>query len=157
MMMKLNFMLIDDNKIDLFVNQKIIEKAETNANIKTFASANSAINYLKVLESSPRTQVIFAPDIIFLDINMPEMSGFQFLREFNKLKIKKKESIKIYMLSSSTNFEDVQKANKQKLCIGFINKPLTSQTIKNVLIQSRPFLTLFDYQDYDINLERSKV
>jgi CheY-like chemotaxis protein len=155
-MMKLNFMLIDDNKIDLFVNQKIIEKAVTNANIKTFASANSAINYLKVLESSPRSQTIFAPDIIFLDINMPEMNGFKFLSEFNKLEIRKKKSIKIYMLSSSTNIEDVQKANKQKLCVGFINKPLTSQTIENVIIQYRPFLTLFDYQNYDINLVEMK-
>lgn len=153
--MKLNFMLVDDNKIDLYVNQKIIEKVESNSNIRNFTNALSAINYLKLLETSPRCQAIFAPDIIFLDINMPELNGFQFIYEFNKLKIDKKENIKIYMLTSSTNIEDVKKAKKQRSCVGFINKPLTSKTITEVLFQYRPFLTLYDYQENDINLERS--
>ena len=151
--MKLNFMLIDDSKIDLFINQKIIEKVASNSHIRNFTSAVSAINYLKVLEGSDRCQTKFAPDIIFLDINMPELNGFQFINEFNKLKLEKKENIKIYILSSSTNTEDVQKARKQRSCIGFINKPLTLQAIEGILAQSKPFLTMYDYQEYDINAE----
>lgn len=131
--MKLNFMLIDDNNIDLFINQKIIENSKILSNIRAFTSANSAVKYLKGLEENTGINNINVPDVIFLDINMPEMSGFQFIREFNKLKIEKMKSIKIYMLSSSTYFKDVQKVKQEKTCIGYIVKPLTKETIDNVL------------------------
>lgn len=151
--MKLNFMLVDDNKVDLFVNQKIIEKVDSTSNIKSFTSAVSAINYLKILESSPRCQTIFAPDVILLDINMPKLNGFQFINEFNKLKIEKKNKIKIYMLTSSTNMDDVKKAKSQRSCVGFINKPLTAHTMTEILCQFKPYLIQYDYQEYDINLD----
>lgn len=151
--MKLNFMLVDDNKVDLFVNQKIIEKVDSTSTIKSFTSAVSAINYLKILESSPRCQTIFAPDVILLDINMPKLNGFQFINEFNKLKIKKKNKIKIYMLTSSTNMDDVKKARSQKSCVGFINKPLTPHTMSEILYHFRPYLMQYDYQESDVNLD----
>jgi len=150
--MKLNFMLVDDNKIDLFVNEKTIEKVGVSSKIKSFSNSVSAINYLKLLESNARCQSIFAPDIIFLDINMPLLNGFQFLREFNKLSIKKKESITIYILSSSTNIEDIQNAKKERSCIGFINKPLTLEMVEKIAIQSKPYLTIYDHEEHGLNL-----
>jgi CheY-like chemotaxis protein len=141
-------MLVDDNKVDLFVNQKIIEKVDTEIKVKTFTSAVSALNYLKILESSPRSQTIFAPDVIFLDINMPKLNGFQFLKEYSKLKIDKKNKIKIYMLSSSTNIDDINNAKKQKYCIGFINKPLMLSTIEEIIFQYKQDLIRIDFQ-YD--------
>lgn len=131
----MNFMLIDDNKIDLFISQQMIEKAQFNSNIKKFNDPNLAIEFLKNLDSDCLYQQMVIPDIIFLDINMPEMSGFEFLNKFNKLKNFNKKRVKIYMLSSSTNREDVQNAKKQKHCTGFINKPLISQSINNVLTE----------------------
>lgn len=136
--MILNFMLIDDNKIDLFINQKIIEKAKIHSIIKTFSSAVSAIDYLKSLKSlknKTSSSIDNVPDIIFLDINMPEMDGFQFISEFNKLMIKKKQPIKIYMLSSSNYYDDVQKVKKEKTCNGYINKPLTRAVLEKILAE----------------------
>jgi CheY-like chemotaxis protein len=151
--MTLNFMLIDDNHVDLFINRKMIEQADAHSNIRAFSSAKLALNYLKMLEGTSRCQSIFAPDVIFLDIDMPEMNGFQFITAFNTLAIKKKDRIKIYILSSSTRSEDVQRAKKKRSCVGFINKPLTPETIENIIIQFKAYRTTCDYLESDIGIE----
>ena len=147
--MKLNFMLSDDNKIDLFISHKIIEKVGAFSNIKKFTSAISAICCFKLLEITMLGQKKFTPDIIFLDINMPKINGFQFISEFEKLNIKEKEKIKIFILSSSTNTEDVQKAIEQQSCVGFINKPLTQPIIEEIVGHFKPYLTQYDCLNHD--------
>ena len=67
---------------------------------------------------------------------MPEMDGFQFLIEFNKLKNISNKCVSIYMLSSSTNPEDIQRAKHYRHCIGFLNKPLTYKSIENIIFNS---------------------
>ena len=102
--MKLNYMLIDDREIDLFINQKIIEKFSIESNFKTFTNAKLALEYLCSLDDQPGLESVFFPDIILLDINMPEMNGFQFLNAFSELNCEKLNTIKIYMLSSILDF-----------------------------------------------------
>lgn len=131
--MKLNIMLIDDNKIDLFVSQKIIKKTIDECSIRTFISASSAIKFLKILDVENSYKTLSIPDIIFLDINMPEMNGFQFLQEFNKLKNIKERPIKIYILSSSTNLQDVIKAKNESSCVDFISKPLITRDLNKIV------------------------
>lgn len=151
--MNVNIMIIDDSKIDLFVSQKIIEKVNSNCKIKPFSSANAALDFLKNLEDESR-QAMFIPDVIFLDINMPEMNGFEFLKEFNKLKNVSKKNIKIYMLSSSNNSQDIKKAESSDNCVGFVNKPLTTASLDTIIVRYRPYLEEFDYQAEDVNLKR---
>ena len=77
-------MLIDDNEIDNLINQKMIEAASITDNIYTHTGAKSAIEFLKNMEKLDVAEQVL-PDVIFLDIDMPLMDGFQFLDEFEKL------------------------------------------------------------------------
>lgn len=151
--MKVNIMLIDDNKIDLFVNQRTIEKLGVKSNVKIFSSGISAINALKNIKSKSDRKQTFIPDYILLDINMPEMNGFEFLKEFNKLDNSECKRIKIYMVSSSTNPQDIKKAENEKCCAGFIDKPLTVEKLDKILSSYRPYLKEYDFMDKDINLD----
>lgn len=129
----MNFMLIDDREIDLFINQKTIEKLPIDANFKTFTSANDAIDYLKTINSFSNLESKFIPDIIFLDMNMPNMNGFQFLNAFSTLNNELLESTRIYMLSSSTNNNEINTAEEHSACNGFVTKPLTIQHVERLL------------------------
>ena len=86
-------LLIDDNYIDNFVTRKILESGEFAEKVIVSQSAPDAINSLR--------SGAIKPDVIFLDIRMPMMGGFEFLQEYDKLEIENKQSIKIFMLSSS--------------------------------------------------------
>ncbi len=149
--MKRNFMLIDDSKIDLFINQKNIEKLAIKSNVKTFISAKAAYEYLDNLNNQPNAQMMFIPDIILLDINMPEMNGFQFLNAFSGLNNKKISHTKIYMLSSSTHLKDIDEAGQYKTCHGFISKPLTIKSLEKIIFDFKPFLNTYDFLEEDIN------
>ena len=94
-------MLIDDNYIDNFVTRRILESSNFAERVVVSQSATEAIDSLR----SGSVQ----PDVIFLDIRMPMMGGFEFLQEFDKLDIGNKNSIKIFMLSSSLDPTDMKK------------------------------------------------
>lgn len=76
-------MLIDDNEIDNLINQKMIEAAAITQHIYTHTGAKSAIEFLRNIEKLEVADKVL-PDLIFLDIDMPLMDGFQFLDEFEK-------------------------------------------------------------------------
>ncbi|MCK5372646.1 MAG: response regulator, partial [Cyclobacteriaceae bacterium] len=72
-------MLIDDNEIDNLINQKMIEAASITQHIYTHTGARSAIEFLRNIEKLEEVADQILPDVIFLDIDMPLMDGFQFL------------------------------------------------------------------------------
>ncbi len=72
------------------------------------------------------------PEVIFLDIIMPGMDGFQFLDEFEKLDENIRKRCKVVMLSSSDSFKDLNRANKNKLVRKFLNKPLTIEMLSAI-------------------------
>lgn len=121
-------MLIDDNEIDNLINQKMIEAASIAENIYTHTGAKSAIEFLRNMEKLDVAGEVL-PDVIFLDIDMPLMDGFQFLDEFEKLSEVTKKKCRIVMLTSSINPQDFNRSKKYDNVKLYLNKPLSHDSI----------------------------
>jgi len=118
-------MLIDDNELDNFVNKKLIENEHFADQVVVQSSGINALDYLK--SNSSNEGVL--PDVIFLDIMMPDLDGFGFLAEFEKLSEEVKKKSKIIMLSTSESFKDLNRANQNKYVYKFLNKPLNKPVL----------------------------
>ena len=127
-------MLIDDNEIDNLINQKMIEAANIADHIYTHTGARSAIEFLKNLEKLKEFANSVLPDVIFLDIDMPLMDGFQFLEEFEKLSKETVAKCKVVMLTSSINPQDVNKSKEYAYVKKYINKPLSQDTLEKLSV-----------------------
>ena len=121
-------LLIDDNEIDNFVSQKIIEKSGFAEKVISVTSASKALELL----TSDHFSKNGLPDIIFLDIGMPEMDGFDFLEEYVKLNKIVINNCKVVILTSSIDTDDFNRVKKNKLVKKFINKPLSEKSLKEI-------------------------
>jgi CheY-like chemotaxis protein len=125
-------MLIDDNEIDNLINQKMIEASGISEHIYTHTGARSAIEFLKNMEKLRDAGKDVLPDMIFLDIDMPLMDGFQFLDEFEKLDESTKAHCNVVMLTSSISPADVNKSKKYEYVKKYINKPLSQENLEKL-------------------------
>ena len=122
-------MLIDDNELDNFINQKIIESSLFSKKIYVNSSGVSALEFLKNLLVAEKLVSDLMPAVIFIDINMPLMDGFQFIDEYLKLPKNTKRKTKLIILTSSINPSDREMSVKYGDIITFINKPLNEESL----------------------------
>lgn len=120
-----SILLIDDNPDDNFIHERAIRKVDANSIVITKESGEEALTYLTSLSSCHA-------DLILLDINMPEMNGWEFLEHYSKLdKALQCQSI-IIMLTTSDNADDVARSKTLSNVKGFITKPLTKEKMASI-------------------------
>jgi len=118
--------IIDDDKIYQFTLVRIINDNKLAKRIINFSDGEKAIQYLT--DNREANEKI--PDIIFLDINMPIMDGWQFIEEYARIKTEIKKKIIIFMLSSSINPIDFIRASKISEISEYIIKPTKLKEVK---------------------------
>jgi CheY-like chemotaxis protein len=127
-----NVMLIDDNELDNFINEKILEANHFSKKIYVNTGARSALEFLNNIVTMGEDYTGTYPEVIFVDINMPIMDGFQFIEYHKKNLDEKMHKPKIVILTSSVYHEDKQKANEISKDIIFLNKPLTQAMLETI-------------------------
>jgi len=133
MKQKLNcVLLIDDDEPTNFLNNMFIEETNCSKHIEVAQSAKDALEYLASSQQSENSNEPF-PELIFLDINMPSMDGWEFLEKYKELKKENSAQIIIIMLTTSLNPDDVLRAYQMPEISGFENKPLTTEKIDRIV------------------------
>ncbi len=123
-----NVLLVEDDHITIMVCERIITMTSFASKIKSVVNGEEAIDYFKSIIGQDEE----IPEIIFLDINMPIMNGWEFLNEFEKLKPSLPFSPRIFILSSTVDPEDYKKAEMFASVEEFISKPLTKQHLEKI-------------------------
>lgn len=123
-----NVLLIDDNHIDNLINRKILDNANYAENITVIDSPQEAFNFLRESLATGENM----PEVIFLDLRMPVMSGFEFLKSLLELPNLKPDLFKIFVLSSSLDPKDINRIKENHLVSRFIGKPLTNQILEEI-------------------------
>jgi CheY-like chemotaxis protein len=130
-MKKLNcILLVDDDEPTNFLNKMILEDVNCAETVEVAESGQSALRYL---ENASENGSPSSPDLIFLDINMPAMNGWEFLEQYSNLDQQRKANVVIVMLTTSLNPDDRAKANKMPDVSGFETKPLTPEKLQSIL------------------------
>ncbi len=121
-------LLIDDNEIDNFINERIINTSGFAEKIIVKISTDEALEFLKSCEQNPGA----TPPVVFLDLNMPVKDGFAFLEEFNKLSNDVKSKTKVVVLSASISPDDINRASANPYVIRYLNKPLSEKYLEAI-------------------------
>jgi CheY-like chemotaxis protein len=112
--------VVDDDAIYQIIVKKIIEKSAAFSSVSTFQDGDIAINSLKnTIEHNKAL-----PDVILLDINMPQMDGWEFMKEMSLIKSQLQKKIAIYIVSSSIANEDKEKSKTFPDILGYLSKPV---------------------------------
>ena len=121
--------IIDDDPIFVYGTKRIMKEVNFTEKILVFNNGQEAIEGLFEISQSEELM----PEVIFLDLNMPIMNGWEFLEEYEKLpKTNLKKTI-IYIISSSVDPRDLERVKNYEKVNNYILKPITPDDLSNIL------------------------
>lgn len=124
------FMIVDDDPLNNSLCKFLVGKVVTNIEIKDFLLPIEGLNYIQTIYNSSNSN---CPTILLLDINMPILTGWDFLDEFAKMGKHIHQQFIIYIVSSSIDFSDIEKANANIFVKEYVTKPLSLSIIKEMV------------------------
>ncbi|MET0759705.1 MAG: response regulator [Flavobacterium sp.] len=121
-------MIIDDNVIDLYISSRMITKNNFGKKVLEYSAADEALKYLQ----DNQENISVLPQVIFIDIYMPVMSGFEFLEAYDKLPDALKNNCKTFIISSTIDDFDIALARNDKNVVSFQVKPITKEFLDRI-------------------------
>ncbi len=118
--------VIDDEKFDRLLYQRVIDKTGLVDNLVLFGNAEDALEAARTNDK--------LPELIFLDINMPRMNGFEFLEEIDRELANGNPPTTVAMLTTSSNPKDAERANQFASVKYFFNKPLKGEMLTQITV-----------------------
>jgi two-component SAPR family response regulator len=126
------FIIVDDDLLNNTICRVAIKNALGEVNTKSFTEPEEGLAFIE-REYNYTTE----PTILFLDINMPTLTGWEFLEQYDKFSEKIKNQISVFIVSSSVDQHDRNKAKSNQYVRGFLSKPLSKETILSVAGECR--------------------
>ncbi|CAM4392866.1 response regulator [Zobellia nedashkovskayae] len=121
--------IVDDDDIYRFTIIQSAKFSKIEHKTSVFPNGEEAINFIKENQDTPDA----LPNLILLDIDMPIMDGFQFLKAYREIETNLSKKIAIYMVSSSVDPEDIERAKGYTAVIDYLSKPLKSEKLKAII------------------------
>lgn len=122
---------VDDDPITLMLCKKVIIKSSFSNEIITSQNGEEALSYFNTIKyTNNKNKPIAQPELIFLDLNMPVMGGWEFLDYFNSEEFSEFSTIKVVVLSSTIDPEDLEKSKQYPMVIDFLSKPISQSMLE---------------------------
>jgi CheY-like chemotaxis protein len=121
--------LIDDDPVFVYLTKKIICSVNGGCEIMEFSDGELAIDHLRTICGDSTS----LPDIIFVDLSMPVMDGWEFLDEYTQLQSKLSKSIELFIVSSSISPQEVERSKTYPAVLDFLIKPVAKGKIAEIM------------------------
>lgn len=129
--------IIDDDEIFIYGFKKFLEIRGIFAELQEFSNGLQAMNYLQNPNNADRL-----PDLIFVDINMPVMDGWDFMKIFEEIQSQLGKKIAVYAISSSVDHNDIDRAKDNPIIADYILKPISESYVEDIINSYHPNLGL---------------
>ncbi|QLG45571.1 response regulator [Costertonia aggregata] len=121
--------IIDDDPIFIYGTKRIMKEVDFCNDILVYNNGQDAIDGLNELTSQGKE----LPSVIFLDLNMPIMNGWEFLDDFTKIPNHNREKVTVYIISSSVDPRDLERIKDYEVVNNYILKPISPKDLENIL------------------------